>query len=364
MKANRIIKKNVFFTLLIFLVFLSCNHANKYSFPDENIKIAGLKLSEAQMQLANIKVAEVREGNLGNQLTLTGVLKIDEQSSVNVSSRISGRIIKLNHKNTGEKIDKGDPLYEIFSDDLWNAQREYVSLQKNNWNFSGRYGPSLTLESKLQLMGLLPSQIEDLKKNEKIFYTTTIYSTVSGVIRTLNITEGQYVNKGQLLYSLADGDKLWVEAQVYPNEIHSLNIGTPIEVIVPVAGTLYFDKRINFINPAFETGKNVRIVRTSIDNPDKKLYPGMLALIAVRTETSRGVVVPAEAVLEDQTGSTVWIQKSDGSFVSRKVFTGIHSRDSILITSGLSPLEKIVVSGVYLLNSEMILTKGYDGKDL
>ena len=73
-----------------------------------------------------------------------------------------GRIEKLFFKNTGETVKKGDKLYEFYSDDLVSAQREYFTLQSNNWNFHRRYEPSLALENKLLIMGMIPSQIEQL----------------------------------------------------------------------------------------------------------------------------------------------------------------------------------------------------------
>jgi membrane fusion protein, copper/silver efflux system len=316
---------------------------------------AAIKLSESQIHLANIKSSKVTEGVIGHQLMFTGVLKVDEQSSVTVSSRASGRIEKLFFKNTGEKINAGDALFEFYSEELWNAEREFIGLQQYNRNLSGRYEPSLVAENKLLLLGLLPSQIEQLRKENKILYVITVYSTVSGIIKSVNITEGQYVSKGQSLFELADDNKLWAEAQVYPNDLQYLNVGMPADVIIPIAGDLRIHNLISYINPVFEPGKNITLIRAVIDNPGKKLYPGMLAVISVRTQLSRGIIVPSEAVLNDKKGSKVLVQLEDGSFAARKVITGTQSTDSVQILNGLKPSDMVVTSGVYLLNSEMIL---------
>ena len=86
----------------------------------------------------------------------------------------------------------------------------------------------------------------------------------------------------------------------------------------------------------------------------------MLALLSVQAEKSKGIVIPASALLIDRQGKIVWVQQEDGSFVSKMVTTGIQTADSVLILSGLEQSEKIVTSGAYLLNSEMILKKGSD----
>jgi Cu(I)/Ag(I) efflux system membrane fusion protein len=315
-------------------------------------------LSEAQVQLANIKVTEVYEGAVGQNKIYTGVLKINELSAVNVSSRTKGRIQKLYFKNTGEKVNKGDSLYQIYSDELVAAEREYFTLHSNNWNFSGKYEPSLVLEDRLLYLGMLPSQIEQLKKDGKILFTVTIFSPFSGTIRSIDVTEGQFVNAGQTMFGLADYNKLWVEAQVYQDDLQDLRVGMPAMVAIPVAGNISVKSTITFINPSFEQGKNVTLIRTLIDNPDKNLYPGMLALLSIQAQKSQGIVVPASALITDKNGSRVWVRNENGSFSGRIVSTGIQSEDSVLILSGLGNTDLIVTSGAYLLNSELILKKG------
>lgn len=314
-------------------------------------------MSEAQMQLANIKVAEVATGALGHQLLLTGVIKVDEQSVVSVNSRSIGRIQKLFFKNTGENVKKGDPLYEIYSEDLLAKQKEFKALEDNNWNYSGKSDRSIAVENKLLLLGMQPAQIAQLKTSKNLTSVITIFSSQAGIIRSVNVTEGQYVNEGQQLFELADDGRLWVEAQVYPNELQFLSVGMAADVIVPNAENRHIQNKISFINPAFEQGKNVILVRAIINNTDKLLYSGMLALLSVQTQKSSGIVIPASAVLIEKQGSLVWVQKEDGSFASRLVKTGIQSSDSVLILSGLEEYEKVVISGVYLLNSEKILNK-------
>jgi Cu(I)/Ag(I) efflux system membrane fusion protein len=357
--AKHIIKNGSGAILLIFFSLLySC-----YRQPEQNRSISlapanSLILSDAQIQLANIKVMEVSEGTIGHNRVLTGLLKVNEQSAVNISSRATGRIQKLFFKNTGENVRKGDSLYQFYSDELVAAEREYFTIQSNNWNFNGKYEPSLVLENKLLLLGMLPSQITQLKKDGKILFNVTIYSPVNGTIRGINITEGQYVNSGQTLFELADYNQLWVEAQVYQDDLQFLKAGMPVSVTVPVAGNMPVKSYLTSINPSFEQGKNVTLIRTLINNPDRNLYPGMLALLSVQSQMNSGVVVPSSAVITDRNGSRVWIRNEDGSFSGRIVTTGTQSGDSVLILSGLGKTEMVVTSGAYLLNSELVLKKG------
>jgi len=344
--------------LILFSLSISCQRNQEQNSSELQTPSNSINLSEAQIQLANIAVAEVAESEIGRRRLFTGVLKVNELSAVNISSRAVGRIQKLYFKNTGETVNIGDSLYQFYSNDLVTAEREYFTLHSNNWNFSRKYEPSLALENRLLLLGMLPSQIAQLTKDGKILFTVTIFSPVKGTIRSIKVNEGDYVEAGQTMFELADNRNFWVEAQIYPDDLPYLKVGTPTAVTIPATGNMPIKSNISFVNPSFEQGKNVTLVRALIDNRDKNLYPGMLALLNIQLQTNRGIVVPASAVIIDKTGSRVWIRNTDGSFSGRIVTTGIQSDDSVQIVSGLAIAESVVTSGAYLLNSELILKKG------
>jgi len=346
--------------LIIVLFMISCKKHSEISQKGNDTQTLDntINLSEAQIQLANIKVIQVEEGVFSFNRFFTGVLKVNEESAINISSRATGRISKLFLKNVGETVNKGDSLYQFYCEELVAVERQYFTLQSNNWNYNGKYEPSLALENRLLLLGMLPSQIEKLRKDGKILFAITIYSPVKGVVRSVNIAEGQYVKSGQSLFELADGTKLWVEAQVQPDVLDILKVGMQSIISVPDAGNRSIKSTISFINPSLEQGKNVTVIRSIIDNPNGKLYPGMLALMHIQSERSRCIVVPASAVIIDKNENIVWIKNENGSFSERKVVIGMESDDSVQILAGINKSEYVVSSGAYLLNSEYILRKG------
>jgi Cu(I)/Ag(I) efflux system membrane fusion protein len=344
--------------LLTVVLMISCNTQHQEMTADADPVGDYIRLSDAQIQLANINIADVREGFIGRELSLTSVLKVNEQNVVTISSRAPGRIEKLYFRNTGEKVNKGDKLYEYYSDELVDAQKQYFTLQSNNWNFTGKYEPSLALENKLLILGMIPSQIQQLGKDGKILFRVTIHSPEEGKIRSINISEGQYVEAGETLFELAGDDNLWIEAQAYPSEIQYLKPGMSATALIPDAGEMPVKCDINFISPAFESGKNVAVVRAVIDNPGNRLHPGMFAILTVKTQTKHGMVIPSSAVISGIDGDIVWVREESGEFSSRKVITNLQSGDSVLILSGLEITDKIVTTGAYLLNSEMILQQG------
>ena len=233
-----------------------------------------------------------------------------------------------------------------------------MRLESNNWNFSARYEPSLAVREKLQRMGMTELQIRQLAADSKILFTLPIYSPVSGKIRSVNVSEGEYVKEGQVLFELADDINLWVEALAYPYDTRFIRPGMDAEVLIPSAGKAPINCKIDFVNPSLENGKNISLVRVLINNPDRTLHPGMLAILKVRAQTSRGVVIPASAVMRNNGGERVWVREECGGFSVRPVISGMQAGDSILIVSGLKESEVVAATGVYLLDSERILKQG------
>lgn len=296
------------FLAVAFLSVISCKTEKKESAVLQQEPENKIMLSEAQIQLANIKVSEADEKEISQDLLFTGELKVNEQSAVIISSRTTGRIEKLFFKNAGDFVNKGDSLYRIFGEELVAAEREYITLQNNNWNFSGKFEPSLVLENKLLLLGMLPAQLAKLKKDGKILFTVTIYSPVTGTIRAVNVTEGQYVTSGTTLFELADDSQLWIEANAYQSDLKYIKPGLPATVNIPAAGNVSAKCRIGSVNPSFQQGKNTTIIRSQIDNREKNFYPGMLATMKVEANKTSGIIVPVSAVISGKDGERIWIR--------------------------------------------------------
>ena len=73
------------------------------------------------------------------------------------------------------------------------------------------------------------------------------------------------------------------------------------------------------------------------------------------------IVVPRSAVLDTGTRKIVYVAKSDGVFEAREVALGTPSDDLFPVVSGLSPGDKVVLSGNFLLDSQAHLSSGMSG---
>jgi len=324
----------------------------------------GLKLNALQMQLANIKTDTVRMDSIGTEKLFVGKTVINENTTQVVSSKVAGRIEKMYLKSTGDFVRKGDLLYEIYSEELISVQKEYLLAQEKKQklgNYRNDYVDLLeTAKNKLLLYGMTPGQIALLNENTVVSDRVKVYSPVSGYIHKLKTEEGDYVMSGSPVVELADYSTLWIEAQVYPDDIQYVRGNSPVMYSINALPEIYGKGTISFISPEMEKNSTIMLIRVEIRNPQGKIKPGLMAEIKMTYDMKKAVVVPSNAVITDSRGSSVWILDSTGYFNIRMVATGIKNSRSVEIISGLKPGEQVVTSGVYLLNSEYILKKGLD----
>ncbi len=321
-----------------------------------------IKLSDQQMLLGNIHVDTIRSGMLGDELVLTATLNFDQMKVTAVSARVMGRVDHLYFKNIGDYVKKGDKLFDLYSEELNNAKQEYLlDRERQNTLDNSMIDFKQLLQAarnKLLLWGMSESQITELERAKKADPTTSFYSTESGHITTLDIREGDYVMEGGTILRLADLSRLWAEAQVYTSQLYQLDKGGTAIVRLPDMPQTEIRGNIEFVNPEITPDTRINLIRVSIPNKGNQLKPGMPAYVIIKNKQQNVLQLPADAVIRDEKGASVWVQTGLNTFKNKMVITGLESDDRIEIKSGLNAGDVIVVTGAYLLNSEYIFRKG------
>lgn len=274
-----------------------------------------------------------------------------------------GRVEKMYFKNMGDYVQKGAPLYDLYSEDLNNAKQEYLLVLDKKKTFAGESVIDFeqllqSAKNKLLLWGLSEAQINELAKTKKATPLTTFFSNASGYVTSFEIREGDYVMEGGTIVKLADLSSLWAEAQVYTSQLADINRNSIATVQLPDFDGKEIKGRIEFVNPEINPDTRINLIRVTIPNPGNQLKPGMPAYVLLKSPQRNSLTLPIDAVIRDGKGATVWIQTAANTFKSVMVQTGLESEDRIEIKSGLSIGDIIVVSGAYLLNSEFIFKKG------
>jgi Cu(I)/Ag(I) efflux system membrane fusion protein len=321
-----------------------------------------IHLNAEQIRLGNIQVDTIRSGNIRDKMVLTGTLNFNGQKLSSVNTRVEGRIEKLYVKKTGDYIRKGEPIYDLYSEQLNNAKQEYVTAMQEQSTIGNtliNYGALVeSARGKLVLWGMTNQQIVQLTQNKHVSTSTTFFSQEEGYITALNVQEGSYVIEGSPVFQLADLSTLWAEAQVYTTQLPSIAENSEVTVQIPDLGNQIIPATISFVNPEINPDTRINIVRATIRNKNNLLHPGMPVYIIASNRQHHSITLPLDAVLTDSKGSTVWVQTNPGVYSVRMIKTGITDENTIEILSGLQSGDIVVTSGAYLLNSEYIFENG------
>ena len=320
-----------------------------------------IHLNAEQIKLGNIHADTIGKAIIGDKLILTGTLNFNEDKLSSVSARVEGRIDKLYFKNISDYVQKGDKVYDLYSEQLNNAKQEYINaVEQQSLVGNSLINYAALVESaknKLLLWGMTTEQINQLAQTKQASALTSFYSTETGYITTLNVKEGDYVMEGGSIIQLANLSTLWAEAQVYTTQMSSISNNKNVSVQIPDLNET-INGTIDFVNPEVNPDARINLVRVAIPNNNNRLHPGMPVYITVNKEKHNSITLPPDAVLTDSKGATVWVQTKPGVYEIRMVKTGIETSNAIEILSGLNAGDAVITSGAYLLNSEYIFEHG------
>ena len=367
----------IIWVITIGLLLLSCNDKKQDTVTQEkseknsmenmpgksnDVKTDEIKLSEQQVQLGNILSDTINSSMMGDRIVLTATLNIDQVKTTSINARVMGRIEKLYFKNVGDHVNKGDPLFDLYSEELNNAKQELVlALERKNTLDNSLIDFDRLIQSakyKLLLWGMNDAQIDGLVKTRKATPTTTFYSNASGYITSLELKEGESTMEGSTVMRLADLSTVWAEAQVYATQLSEIDRNGIAEVQVPDIPGKKITGKIEFFNPEINPDTRINLIRINIPNPGNQLKPGMPAYVILKNRQHNMLSLPIDAVIRDGKGATVWIQTDKNTFQSRMVEVGMETGARIEIKSGLREGDIIVISGAYLINSEYIFKNG------
>ncbi len=321
-----------------------------------------LTLTPQEQFLAGITVDTARGGTLRGEIQLTGTTVFDPEGEETITSWVDGWILKSFVRNPGEMIQVGDPLYELYSPDLLSAQRDYVlAMHQDSLFRSAKVNLDGTLQAmkqKLIRWGLSSAQIEALPKavpDGKVF----VYSKAKGFVVQILKQEGDRVKEGDPVVSIAKNSTIWVQAQLYDNELPLVKNDPPLWVEVDGFSGPRIRGAIVFNNPVNENDSRVHQVNIKIANPTGKIQPGMLAYVFLESKSkSGGTIIPASSIIYGATMDYAWVQKSPNKFERRMVRLGKSDHNKMEILSGINSGDLVVSGGAYLLNSEYILEFG------
>lgn len=324
---------------------------------------AELTVDPAVVQNMGVQTAPVSRGPLHVTIRAVGSFKLPEPGLHDISLKIGGWIDKLYADQEGMHIMKGEPLFALYSPELQVAEQELISAVESQHSLGREASPALRKEAdnliasarrKLQLWDVDEHEIDTIAKAESPPRDIVFRSPASGHLENKMIVQGSSVQPGMKLLGISDHTTMWLDAEVYEQQIPLVKIGQTVTAMLDAIPGKTFSGTVSFIYPHVDRMTRTLMVRSTFENPDFSLKPGMYAEANIIAEpVSDAIHVPQEAVIDTGTRQFAFVAQDGGHFSPRTVHVGIRGDDDQLqIVDGLVVGETVVTSGQFLMDVE------------
>lgn len=310
-----------------------------------------IEIEQAQLDAIGVRVERVQLQTISEPIRTVAAVVPDESRISHVHTRVSGWIERLYVNTTGERVRMGQPLAGIFSQELLSSQTEYLAARR-----AAVVGPrSAVVEgarSRLRVLGMTDGEIRAVEEAAQPRRLVTVTAPRAGVVLHRGISVGTAVDPSTEIVTVADLSRVWVLAEVPEGDIPSIRIGTPAQIELPASGRAPFEAPVEFLYPTLSERTRTLRVRFAVENSDGVLRPGIYGTATFRVEPRVALTVPRDAVVDTGSAQHVFVAAGGRRFVPRTIELGSRFAERVEVRSGLTANEPVVVSGVFLIDSE------------
>ncbi|MEE8400240.1 MAG: efflux RND transporter periplasmic adaptor subunit [Desulfobacterales bacterium] len=330
---------------------------------DEKEATSTIRIDPVTIQNMGVRLGRIKRKPLVKSIRTLGNITYDETQIYMVTTKFNGWIEKLYVDFVGEKVRKGQRLFDIYSPELVTAQEELLLALQQREDLKDSPYPSIrngaqrlltASRTRLRYWDVSEKQIQQLEETRTVSKTLTVYSPATGVIIKKHAFQGHHVKAGAHQYEIANLSTVWVDVDIYEYELPFVRQGMDAEMELSyIPGKRFFGK-VLYVYPFLSPKTRTARLRLSFANPDYQLKPHMYANIYLKSTISEdSLVVPQEAVIDSGVRKVVFVALGKGKFQPRDVILGAEGNDNeFQVLEGLSENEEIVLSGQFMLDSE------------
>ena len=346
----------------------------------EEVQSGVIFVDAQRRQLIGVRTTTVMMQNLDKTIRAVGIIAYDETRLTDVTLKFRGWIGELFADYTGKHVQQGEPLFTIYSPELLSAQQEYLdSLAATDlpgrttrvggpqMQFNRIWGPlAEASRDRLLLWDLSQKQLEELAQRGKPLQYLPMLSPATGTIIHKMVVKGSAIEPGKLIYRIADLSNVWIEAQLYEDEIPLVQVGQSVNVSVAYMPGREFEGTVSYIYPYLDSKTRRGRVRLEVSNEDGLLRPDMFADVFITVPLGSRLVVPEEAILYGGENNVVFLDLGEGRIRPQRVTLGLRAAhhglgtDLVEVIAGLAPGDVVVTSGNFLIASESKLKAGIE----
>ncbi|HDZ8009700.1 TPA: efflux RND transporter periplasmic adaptor subunit [Citrobacter amalonaticus] len=316
----------------------------------------GVRIDPTQTQNLGVKTEAVRRGPLTFTQTFPANVSYNEYQFVIMQARAAGFVEKVWPLTVGDKVKKGAPLLELTIPDWVEAQSEYLLLKETGGTATQVEG----ILERLRLAGMPEADIRRLTATRKIQTRFTLTAPIDGVITAFDLRAGMNIAKDNVVAKIQGMDPVWVTAAVPESIAWLIKDASPFSLAVPARPDKSFTFRKWMLLPSADATTRTLQLRLEVDNPDEALKPGMNAYLNLKTQSEPMLLIPSKALIDTGNEQRVITVDGEGRFVPKPVSVFQASQGVTAIRSGLAEGEKVVASGLFLIDSEANISGALD----
>lgn len=327
-----------------------------------------VQVSVQTQQRMGVQLIKAEVASMHRAINAFATILPDETHRISVNSFVEGWIKRWHIRGVGQAVKKGQVLYELYSPELQQRQREYVNtltrleaMRANNVSMS-MSGPSFVMmrglakerfrnRDRLLAAGIDPIELALLEKHRRIHEIIPIRAAQDGVVTEMSAREGSYINPQQPLLVYIDNSMAWAEITLFPDQIAWLKDGDQITMTSDLDTTAKIHASVDLstlqLDPASRTAK----LRLPVSNIGTAFRPGAYAKASIKASERRALSVPRDALIRTGHGQFVVVNESQDHFLSTPVEVGIENESSVEIRSGLEAGASVVINGQFLLDA-------------
>ena len=331
--------------------------------PGSEPDVAGLApvdIDPTRQQLIGLVTEPVTSMKMGGSWRTVGRVVVDETRVHHVNIKVAGYVEHVYVDFIGKHVNRGTPLFSMYSPELLAAQDEYLLALKSravlnsaNTNSSGDNDALVNaVRRKLALWDMSNQAIESLGQNGQSARAITVYSPAAGVVTKKDVVHGMKLDAGAMPYEIVDLSSVWVIADVYESELRFVKVGMPATLTLNAFPDREFNGRATFIDPMLDPTTRTVKVRLAFANPTKDLRPEMFGEVVLKGLPHDALVVPADAVIDSGINRIVFVALGGGRFRPRTGRLGVSDGNYVQVVTGLTQGESVVTRANFLIDSE------------
>ncbi len=323
--------------------------------------VAGVRLTPDQEQAASLQTETVEAAPAAHTVRTAGRVVPDEGRTYRVAAGVDGWVRRVFSDRTGYQVKRGEALAAFYSKDISAPQQAYVYALESYERLKRNQSPPAerlalarqqlsTARDNLEFLGMGQGQMEELSRTHAEIFDINLTAPADGQIVERHVAVGQRFMKGELLYRIANLERIWVLADMQRGQEALPVPAATARIRVP--GLPPMEARVAPAAPQFDEQGRTGKLRLEVDNPRGNLLPGMIVDVDLEAPASSAITIHADAVIDSGASKGVFVALGGGQYELREVETGWQDGDRVEIRSGLKAGERVVTAGAFLLDSE------------